>query len=451
MPHGPTQKIIHYLLQAILIVILVYLGKLIASSDDKIIFLGIIVVGMGLLFHFDFELFILFTLIINQEFFFLAPRELLGEANYQDLLFFVLPLTLSVYLFRRKKIPLNISILMAGFFGIIVFAVLISTLEGQSLVLGFKSAKGYFLLLFYFVFVSRQIDIQRLTRLIVLTGILLMILNNLQYSGWGEVQLFQYSRVVDLERGGHLRFLMGDFFTIFAPIVALGAYLQQKQRWYLVAFLYMTATVFIQGQTRAVIFGLTLTTFVLLYLSERIRLKVLIGALVMIVGFVLFEPMLQETFVAGLFQETTEEFSRKTGNIGIRYDAYDYYWKELSTNIATGRGIWNDAFTDNNPEDMKYKNLHLADIGIMGFFFHTGLLGFAWLITLLILIYRTHFASLGRLQSHINYGVLGYFIFSIATLATLNGLFHRFTIVYLALALSVIAQYNRIPTQLVTE
>ena len=99
---------------------------------------------------------------------------------------------------------------------------------------------------------------------------------------------------------------------------------------------------------------------------------------------------------------------------------------------------------------MKYKHLHLSDIGIMGFFFHTGLMGLAWLIALLIWVYRIHFASLGRLREQVNYGIVGYFIFSVATLATLNGMVNRFTIIYLALALAIIAQYDWTPTKTVT-
>ena len=450
MPQKPINKIVYYFLSAIIIIFLFYFGKLIATGDDMVITIGIAIIVLLLFFFFDFELFILLTLIINQEFFYLVPREPLETAMYQDLLFIVLPLALAVCLLKRVKIPLAISLFIFTFFVIIFIAVLNSTQQGQPMFLGLKAAKGYYLLLFFFVFFSRQINVQRLTRMIVLTGVLLMILNNIQYISWGSSHIFQYTREVDVIRGGMLRFLMGDFFTIFAPLLALGVYLQQKKRWYLVAFIYMTATVFIQGQTRSVIFGMTLTTIILIFIAQRIRIKVFVGMLVIMAGFILVEPMLQETFIGGSFLETQLELAQKSGNVGIRYDAYDYYWGELSQNVVTGRGIWNDAFTTYNPEDMKYKNLHLSDIGIMSFLFHTGLIGLAWLIALLIWVYRVHFASFGRLCSHVNYGIVGYFIFSLATLATLNGMIHRFTIIYLALALAVMAQYDQSSTQTVT-
>lgn len=411
---------------------------------------GVLAVSMALLYRFYYELFIVSTLIINHEFFFLAPREPLGTANYQDALFVVLPLTLTAYIFKRIKTPRDIRMLVLAFFAIILVSVLTSTFQGQPLTLGLKAAKGYYLLLFYFSFTSRPINVQRLTRIIVLTGTLLMFLNNLQYIGWGSIQLFQYTREVDLERGGQLRFLMGDFFTIFAPITALGAYLQQRQKWYLVAFLYMSATVFIQGQTRSVIFGLIMTTFVLLFLSQRIRLKMFLSSLGLILSFVLIEPMSQNTFVTNLFQETTMELTKKSGNVGIRYDSYAYYLNELSNNIVIGRGIWNDAFTGFNPENMKDQNFYLSDVGIMKFIFHTGLLGVIWLGMLLYRVYQKHFESIGRLKEQISYGVVGYFIFSISTLVTLDSMVDRFTIIYLALVLAIISQYKYMPTQRVT-
>lgn len=449
MLNKPTNKIVYYLLNAIIIIALFYFGKMIATGDAKIIITGITMIVLLFFYRFDFELFIVSTLIINQDFFYLAPRELLGTSSYQDLLFILLPLILVVCLFKRIKIPRAISLFVLAFFIVILSAVFNATLQGQPMILGLKAAKGYYLLLFFFVFFSRQINVQRLTSIVVLTGVLLMMLNNIQYISWGDSYIFQYTREVDSIRGGKLRFLMGDFFTIFAPLLALGVYLQQKKRWYLVAFIYIIATVFIQGQTRAVIFGMTLTTFILLFLAQRIRIKVFISAIVTIAAFILIEPLLQETFIGSSFLETQLELAQKSGNIGIRYDAYDYYWEELSQNIVTGQGIWNDAFTEYNPQDMKYKNLHLSDIGIMGFLFHTGLMGLAWLIALFVWVYRVHFSSFGRLRAQINYGIFGYFVFSIATLATLNCMVDRFTIIYLALALAIIVQYDWSPTQTV--
>jgi len=357
----------------------------------------------------------------------------------------ILPLTLSTYFFKRLTIAHPFNKLLLAFYSIISIAVLISALQGQPFFFGLKAARGYCLLLFYFVFVSRRIDYQRLSTLIILTGILLMVLNNMQYLG--SLQIFHYSQEVDLERGGRLRFLMGDFFTIFAPIIALGAYLQQKQKWHLAACLYMTATVFIQGQTRAVIFGMIATSFLLMYLSQRIRLKFFTGTLAIIIVFILTQPMLQKTFISNLFQETVGEIVNKSGNVGIRYDAYDYYWKETSPYFLTGRGIWDNAFTDNNPENMRHKNIYISDIGIMGFLFHTGLLGAVWLCILIFKVYHIHFESFGKLRGHINYGIVGYFIFSVTTLATLNGLVQKPTIIYLALALAIISQYDCFRTQ----
>jgi hypothetical protein len=442
MPYNQEQ-IKYLLLQAFLIVVLASFAVVMTSAKDTTIVIVIFTAALFLLYYKDFEFFILSVLIINQEFFYLVSRTHLDVANYRDLLYILLPFLMVVYLFKRIKLPRTIFLLILAFFIVIFIAVINATQQGQPLLLGLKAAKGYYLILYFFIFFSRPINIHRLTRIIVITGVLLMILNNIQYIAWDSIKLFEYIKDVDVIRGGRRRFLMGDFFTIFAPIIALGAYLQQKKRWYLVAFLYMTATIIVQGQTRAVIFGLMVATLMLFFIGQRIRIRVIVGALLIVAGFILFEQMLQDTFIGSLFQETRLELTQKSGNIGIRYDAYDYYWNEISQHIVIGRGIWNDAFTDYNPEDMKYRNLHLSDIGIMNFFFHTGLIGLSWLIMLLVWVYRKNFRGFGKLHAQINYGIIGYFIFSLATMATLNCLTDRFTIIYLALALAIITQYDR--------
>lgn len=439
----PTdKKIFSYLLQAVLIIFLIYFGKVVAAADDKIVLLGICLVAVYVLYRIDFELFILSTLIINNEFFYLAPREPIGSASYQDILFLILPLILTTYAIKRITVPQPFHKFIFVFFVVIVIAVFSALLQGQPLSLGLKAAKGYYLLLFYFVFLLRKIDYDRLTRLTVITGVLLMILNNIQYLGWGSVHIFQYSLEYDLERAGKLRFLMGDFFTIFAPILAFGAYLKQKKTWYLVASIYMAGTVVIQGQTRAVIFGLIITTISMLYLSQRIRFKMFFLSLASIVVFILFAPQIEETFISDLYKETTIELIKKSGNVGVRFDAYNYYWKELAPFIVTGRGIWNDKYTENNPEDRKFLGMHLTDIGIMGYLFHTGLIGAVWLFVLFKRVYHLLFESLNKLRDHVDYGIVGYFIFSLTTLATLNTMVQRYTIIYLALALAIVSNYD---------
>jgi hypothetical protein len=419
-----------------------FIARMVTKGNELIIFGAFFLVVVVLLYRHHFEIFILLVLMINQEFFFLAPRSVLGTANYQDLLFAILPLSLLAVFFRRRRVPLKFTKLLLAFYVLIAIAVLNSTFQGQPLVLGLKAAKGYYLLLFYFVFVSQRINLQRLTQLIVLTGVLLTFLNNLQYLSWGSLSIFEYGREFVLERGGQMRFLMGDFFTIFAPIVALGAYLHKKHKTYLFAFIYMVATVFIQGQTRAVMFGLTITTTALFYFAQKIRLKALVGISVIFVSLILAAPLFEKTIAKNIYEETVNELISGGGNVGIRYKAYDYYWNELSTQLMIGRGIWNDAYTDSNPQNMKHQGLYISDIGIMGFLFHTGLIGFFWLVAMLFLAYNEHFKSFGNMRPKINYGVLGYFIFSVLTLVTLDGLTSRSNIVYLALSLTIIDQYR---------
>src|SRR6185369_13929938 len=95
-----NKKLSGHLLQATLFVVLFFFGRFVASSDDKLILLGLCLIGVYIVYRINFELFIIATLTINHEFFYLAPREVLGDGNYQDLLYLILPLTLSTYFFK---------------------------------------------------------------------------------------------------------------------------------------------------------------------------------------------------------------------------------------------------------------------------------------------------------------------------------------------------------------
>lgn len=420
----------------------ILIARIIASGSYN--YLLLIFISSALLFLYlkQFELFILLMLFINENGFYLFPREPLGAANYQDLLYLVLLITGVFYFFRKEKQnEVNFNIMIISLLLIVTVSVLNSYFHGQPMILGFRAARGYYLILFYFVFMGKKINLQKLFRLIVITGVLLTLINNIQYIFFGDLNIFYFSG--ELERSGRLRFLIGDFFTIFSPIIALGEYLANKKKMYLVAFIYMVGTVIIQGQTRAVILGFIATILLLLYFSKKINFikTVLIGIPIFVLSIWLL-PAIKSTFFGELYELTKYEIMEKKGNVWIRLDTYDYYFKEIMKSPIIGKGIWHDRYRESNPEYMKHKELYLGDIGATGLFFHLGLLGAIWLIMLLAKIYRLAFFGGGRLKENIHYGLIGYFIFSIATIPTLNCLTSSRNILYLALALALISQLN---------
>jgi hypothetical protein len=421
-------------------------GRLVSSESYKILALLLFSGAVLVLYLTHFEFFILFVLILNQELFNFLPREPLGSATYQDLLYVVLLTTGGWYFLRKKAVDKkNFSLMVIAFLGIVTVAVFNSYFQGQPILLGLKAAKGNFLFLFYFVFLTKNIDTKKLFRIIVITGVVLAAANNIQYIFFGELKIFQYSQA--LERAGQLRFLIGDFFTIFAPIIALSEYLTARKKAYLLAFIYMLGTVVVQGKTRGVIWGFLATILLLLYFSKRINFAktVLIGVPVASI-LIWLGPAIQSSFVSEIYDLTKREFSEKSGNVGIRFEAYEYYFGEIRKSPFIGRGIWNeafDAYLGDNPENMEEKGIFLSDIGMMDIFFRYGLMGIIWLLLLFKIIYKLTFMSAVRLKEQISLAIIGYFVFCFSTMPTLNCLLSLRTTVYLALILVLIDQQNR--------
>lgn len=415
-------------------------GRQIASGSYTYLLFLIFSGFVLFLFFKEFEFFLLLLIIINQEFFYLLPPEMLGGRQYQGLLYVILVITGGWHFFRKEEqYEVNFNRMIIFFIFLVILGVFTSFFFGQPLILGIKAAKSYSLLLFYFVFLAKNINMEKFFRLIVITGVLLTLLNNLQYIFPGSISIFYFFR--EMERVGQMRFLIGDFFMIFSPIIAFGGYLTNKKKWYLAAFIYMASTVVIQGQTRAIIWGFTVTLLLLLYFAEKLNfIKVVFVGVPLLVLSVWFLPIIQSTFFGELYNLTRYEIQERRGNVQIRLDTYKYYFGEILKSPIIGRGIWNDEFKENNPEDMKYRGLHIGDIGITRFIFHFGLVGVFWLSILFIRVYKTMFISLRKLKENIHFGLIGYCIFSIATMATLNCFVGSRSIIYLTLVLALLSQ-----------
>jgi len=420
-----------------------FFSRAIASELYGYLFLLLFIGGVTLLFLKQMELFILLILLLNHELFYLLSNEVLGGRNFQGLVYVALFAT-GLWYFLRDKKPNdgNFNFVAIALLFIGLMAVFNSFFHGQPLLLGIKAAKGYFLILFYFVFMARPIDTQKLFKLIIISGVILTFLNNVQYLFFGKIRIFHFFR--EMERAGQLRFLIGDFFAIFAPIIAFGEYLKNKKKIYLFASLYMVITMTLQGQTRAVMWGSLVTLFLLLYLAKKINyMKVVIYGVPLLVILIWIIPLIQSTFLGELYELTKHEITRREGNVAIRFDAYNYYLGEIFQSPLIGRGIWSEAFDiymGDNPEDMTEQGLYLSDIGITSLIFHAGLIGALWLVWLLVKVYKRVFISRRQIKEEIPYGLVGYFIFGLSTILTLNCFLHHRTIIYLALALALLTQ-----------
>jgi len=201
------------------------------------------------------------------------------------------------------------------------------------------------------------------------------------------------------------------------------------------------ATVIIQGQTRAVIIGVLLTPLILLWLYNFITFKksIVLSVLLVVTLFYIGEISDKSTF-GSLVRVTHDEVVSGEGNWGIRLLGYEYYFSRISESPIIGKGIWNDLFTGDNPEDMKYKKIFLSDLGLTSMIFHFGIIGVFWLI---LLFWRVYALGVRKLGFAVHPMLPAYFIFGIVTCVTLNCFTRSNTIVYLALSLALLDQEIR--------
>jgi len=429
-----------------------WIGRAIASGSYLFILLFLFSCLVLFFYLKLFELFIMMTFIINHNVFYLLPLEPMGKYSYESLLLVVLFITIVVVLLiklqKKDVFHTQFGILMICFLIMSILGAFNSSYLGQPLMLGLKKAIFVFSpIIFYFIFQSKKIDDQRLFNLIVVIGVCLALLNNIQYLFYGKLNLFQHtSEFVRLARAGHLRYLVGGFFTIFSPIVALSQYLTMGRKRFLLAFIYMAGTVVLQSQTRAVIWGFLVTGFFMFSIAKKIQLKKILFIGVPIGVFLIwFLPFIQSGRWGEFYQLTKSEITNREGNWGVRLDAYDFYFAETIKSPLIGRGIWNetfDVYLGDNQEDRGPGGTGLVDIGIMMLLFRFGLIGALWLVLLLSKVYRTMFLRFGELKKNVQYFVAGYFVFGLATILTIDCFTQQGVIIYLALNLALLSQVN---------
>jgi hypothetical protein len=243
-------------------------------------------------------------------------------------------------------------------------------------------------------------------------------------------------------RAGVLRFLVGGFFTIFAPLLAFGEYLRTNKKTYLLAFLYMAGTIILQGQTRMIIAGLLVSLSLMLYFSKKLNFikAMFLGGIMIIIFTWIVTIIVEKTFFGKLLPLTRQEIIKKEGSYGVRLKGYEYYMSKINESPFLGSGIWYDSYRGANPENVTHKGIYLSDLGITGFLFHFGFLGLIWMLLLFRKIYIALFKNITTVNRAIPYGILGYFIFGVSVMSTIDCFFSQGTILYFSLALAILSQ-----------
>jgi hypothetical protein len=428
-----------------LVIVPYYVSKSVASESYKMLLLFAFLGGVIVLYLKQFELFILFALFINHNIFYLLPAESLGKYSYASLSLIVLfPTLAAAFIFWMEKRDAAKSFFghfIIAFMIILTIGIFKSYSAGQPIAMGIKKAIfAYGPILFYFVFLSRKINVRRFLNFMIVLAVCLGVLNNIQYVFYGKVTIFWVFS--ELVRAGYLRYLIGGFFLIFSALAALNQYLAGRGKTYLLAFVYLVGTIVLQGQSRAIIWGFLAATLFALFIAKRIDLKkVLLFGVPIIVLLLVVLPYLQSGRWGEFYSLTRQEIVNREGNWGGRIEAYNHYFHDALKSPLIGSGIWNELYDismGNNPEIRGPEGFGLPDVGIMALLFRFGLAGGGWFLLLILKGFRLISPEFGQMKNPLAHLVGSYFFFGLSTLLTIDCFTQQEVIIYLALSLALI-------------
>jgi len=420
----------------------IFVGFLIFSSNWVTLSAAMFFLFVTFLYLNNFEGFLLLFLVLNENLFYVIPYN---TFSYRELMFPMMGIALIGTLLYRvnhknkteaSKAFLNKYIYF--FLCMVCVSIFIPYFyAGQNLILGLRASRWFFLILMYFVIINKHINKKRFLNYVIITGILLCILNNVHYVFWGDINIFSNFRFG--ERVGEIRFLCGVTFILFSSFCALGLYLKLNHPFYLLSFLYMGLTSIIQGKTRMLIFGLIFTAVILMATTKKFSKELVVFLIFALISYMFivtaFPNIYAKSKVGKIHALTKREVLSRSGNYGVRIEAYKFYVKEWMESPIFGMGSWNDKFEGNKYfyEKSKY-GVHLSDIGFMFVLFQFGLVGFIWLILILKMIFcdKQHILNASP-------ELKGYLIFSIVTAATLNNVLSPFNVVYFSFILGLLA------------
>ena len=162
-------------------------------------------------------------------------------------------------------------------------------------------------------------------------------------------------------------------------------------------------------------------------------IAVFILVISIIVGVVISFVPISELAIVERTVKDMDDDKETASNIETRLITYEHYWDELAKSPIFGQGFRYFRWIGNDEYLLQREGLHLSDVGIMGFFIKTGLVGMIWLM-----------AGLLRLVVEImkskELPVAGaYIMLSVTTMGTLDLIMGQGTIFMFALFLGIMS------------
>ncbi len=396
------------------------------------------------IYYRNFELFLCLLIVINFDFFHLIPRIGKFDIYREIVLIVVFFYALETFFIARIINKGRENQFKFGRFGkyvvfyffLLLFGLIVATINGQSVVMGVKAIKWYPSIIIFFIVLARKIDSDKFLRYFVLIALTLSILVLCQYALYNKFHFFFfYDDFVDHIRGigqiRGLRILEGNSVIVIGCLLSIGFLITKRNFFYLLCTALMLSVIVIVMQVRSQIATIFLTSFFLYLLHNGISTKkigisiYLVCAMMIIISII---PMLTKSNIfseSRLIQTTLRDLDGISrfggiGNINIRLLCLDQYWNLYKENWFLGRGILNINWHGNIDYYFQQRfNFHLIDLGVFHFVVNHGVLGWIFIFSLMKLLFK-QLLKLNR------YPILASYFISGIILMPIIDLFFRF-------------------------
>lgn len=325
---------------------------------------------------------------------------------------------------NRKKIPH--SYILLGYTGavIIVAAVMGYITIGQSILFGIFLQTRLLVVLVVFpisaMMMNKHNSFQRLWNWIKIMALVQSIINIIQFLIYPKIEFLTITS--ENIRFGSIRITYGYMLITVALFMAYSEFLNNLNiRNGIYCLIYLVDILFV-CKTRMLIFGIVVA---LIIVSLRILKyksqwkKILLLGLICIILVNVMSNRIYE-----LINLTKQEVTENSGNYIARTEEIDFYTKQVKNPIV-GRGYISPKSKGGEALDTKYGYFSLSDIGLVGLYTISGIVGILWFVIVLLLL----FINLNNEDNKTYY--LLYAIFSIAVCTTLLTVYY--TSEYLAI------------------
>lgn len=284
----------------------------------------------------------------------------------------------------------------------------------QSLVLGIF-IQGEFLTLLTVIpinylikFTKRNYEIVRKTIMVI--SVVASVLYTVQYAVHGS---FIFLKMTSAVRYGELRLLLSGGVVIYGTFITVSHLLVERKPIYIFSILMQLFCIVVVLKTRMIIFGVAIGIALILAIDKNIsKLKlIMIMVPVLAIGLAVSFNSLWE-----MYELTMEEMTSNTGNYLARVNEKQFFLAQVE-NPFVGRGVITPKSEIGTQMEGSNENYYLNDIGITGFYVLYGLVGVAWYISLIVVLFIKSFTLCKKTKR--GYEVFGYSVYLGTVITTL--------------------------------